>query len=48
MSHSRPNQCERIIQYIKDFGSITTLEAFTELGGGKTWGKNKRTPQKRR
>lgn len=32
MKHSRPTQCERIIQYIKDFGSITTLEAFTELG----------------
>lgn len=32
MSHSRPNQCDRVIQYIKDFGSITTLEAFTELG----------------
>ena len=28
----RPTQCTRIIQYIKDFGSITTLEAFTELG----------------
>lgn len=23
---------ERILQYIKDFGSITTFEAFTELG----------------
>ena len=32
MEHRRPTQCERIIQYIKDFGSITTLEAFTELG----------------
>lgn len=32
MSHKRPTQCTRIIQYIKDFGSITTLEAFTELG----------------
>ena len=32
MRNSRPNQCDRVIQYIKDFGSITTLEAFTELG----------------
>lgn len=32
MRNSKPNQCERIIEYIKDFGSITTLEAFTELG----------------
>lgn len=28
----RPTQCERIISYIKDFGSITTWQAFTELG----------------
>lgn len=27
-----PTQCERIIQYIKDFGSITHLEAFSDLG----------------
>lgn len=26
------NQKERIIQYIKDFGSITTKEAFIDLG----------------
>ena len=32
MEHKRPTQCDRIIQYIKDYGSITTLEAFTELG----------------
>ena len=25
-------QCQRIIQYIKDFGSITSAEAMTELG----------------
>jgi len=25
-------QCERVIQYIKDFGSISTLEAFRDLG----------------
>lgn len=32
MRNKRPTQCERIIRYIKDYGSITTLEAFTELG----------------
>ncbi len=26
------NQVEQIIQYLKDFGSITTFESFTELG----------------
>lgn len=26
------NQKERIIQYINDFGSITTKEAFNDLG----------------
>lgn len=31
-NNKRPTQCERIIKYIEDFGSITTLEAFTELG----------------
>lgn len=31
MNNSRPNQCKRIIKYMQDFGSITTLEAFTEL-----------------
>ena len=30
--NSKPTQCDRIVKYIKDFGSITTLEAFTELG----------------
>jgi Holliday junction resolvase RusA-like endonuclease len=25
-------QCERIVQYCNDFGSITTLQAFTDLG----------------
>ena len=25
-------QCDRIIDYIKRFGSITTIEAFTDLG----------------
>lgn len=26
------NQCEKIIQYIRDFGSITSLQAFQDLG----------------
>lgn len=26
------NQCEMIIKYLKDFGSITTYESFIELG----------------
>ena len=25
-------QCERIMDYIKRFGSITTIEAFSDLG----------------
>ncbi len=28
----KPTQCERIIQYMKDFGSITSFQAFTDLG----------------
>lgn len=28
----RPTQCDRVIQYIKDFGSISTLEAMADLG----------------
>lgn len=31
-NNKRPTQVERIKKYIDDFGSITTLEAFTELG----------------
>ncbi|MBO5453734.1 MAG: helix-turn-helix domain-containing protein [Clostridia bacterium] len=26
------NQCDRILKYMNDFGSITTLQAFTDLG----------------
>ncbi len=26
------NQCERILKYMNDFGSITTLQAFNDLG----------------
>lgn len=25
-------QCERVMNYIQEFGSITTLEAFNDLG----------------
>ena len=28
----RTTQCERIIDYINQFGSISTLEAFNDLG----------------
>ena len=28
----KPNQCERIVKYINDFGSITTREAMIDLG----------------
>ena len=26
------NQCEKVIRHMKDFGGITTFEAFTEYG----------------
>lgn len=32
MENRRPTQCEHIMQYMQTFGSITTFEAFTELG----------------
>ena len=32
MENSRPTQTERILQYIEDFGSITQLDALTDLG----------------
>lgn len=28
----RMNQHDRILQYMKDFGSITTLDAYNDLG----------------
>jgi hypothetical protein len=28
----KTNQCELILQYLNDFGSITTFESYTELG----------------
>lgn len=28
----KENQCARIVRYIKDFGSISTKEAFNDLG----------------
>ena len=30
--HSKPTQNERIITYMRDFGSITQLEASADLG----------------
>lgn len=32
MSHIRPTQCQKILQYINDFGSITQLDALKDLG----------------
>ena len=29
---AKETQCQRILKYIKDFGSITTFQAFTDLG----------------
>lgn len=38
------NQCDKIIRYIKDFGSITTMQAFQDLGitrlSGRIYGLN--------
>lgn len=28
----RPTQCTRVVQYIKEFGSITQIEALEDLG----------------
>lgn len=28
----KPTQCERIVKYIRDFGSITTWQAMMDLG----------------
>lgn len=32
MANSKPKQCERILAYLKQFGSITQLEAMRDLG----------------
>lgn len=26
------SQCEKVLQYMEDYGSISTMEAFTDLG----------------
>ena len=31
-NNKRPSQCDRIIKYLNDFGSITQLEALQDLG----------------
>ena len=31
-NNKRPSQCERIIKYLNEFGSITQLEALQDLG----------------
>ena len=28
----KTTQCQRVVQYMKEFGSISTLEAFGDLG----------------
>ncbi len=30
--NSRPTQCDRVIQYMRDFGSITSAQAMVDLG----------------
>jgi hypothetical protein len=30
--NSRPTQCDKVIRYLTDFGSITQLEALQDLG----------------
>lgn len=32
MGNSNPTQCERIMRHLRDFGSITSLEAMQEYG----------------
>lgn len=32
MTNSIPTQAARVVKYIEDFGSITTLEAVNDLG----------------
>lgn len=32
MTHSRPKQVERIVDYMNQFGSITQFEAMRDLG----------------
>ena len=32
MSDTRPTQVDRVIAYMKQFGSVSTLDAFKDLG----------------
>lgn len=32
MENKKPTQCERIRKYLKDFGTITQLQALSDLG----------------
>lgn len=32
MLEHKPTQCDKIMQYIQDFGAITAYEAFIDLG----------------
>lgn len=31
-NNKRPSQCERIVKYLNDFGTITQFEALRDLG----------------
>lgn len=31
-NNKRPTQCDRVLQYMKDFGSITQIEALSNFG----------------
>ena len=32
MNNTRPTQCDRILNYMAQFGSISTIQAFVDLG----------------
>lgn len=32
MLNKKPTQCDKIIKYIEDFGSITAFQAYADLG----------------
>lgn len=32
MENKRPTQCDRLLSYLQEYGSITQLEALRELG----------------
>lgn len=32
MTNSRPTQCDKVLKYLQDFGTITQLDALADLG----------------